>query len=87
MFDLSPEFIAKMIKKLNGKVPINMAVVKARRRHSTEVYPPFIPYLRYCGLEIELLQKKWEQRDKWTRWRPGRYLVSKMDFKSKSIKL
>lgn len=74
VFDISPEFIAKMIKKLGGRVPISLAIAKARRRTKfAEVYPPFVPYLRYCGLEIDHLQKKWVQQDKWNRWRPGRY--------------
>ena len=73
VFDISPEFIAKMIKKLGGRVPISLAIAKARRRTKfAEVYPSFVPYLRYCGLEIDILQKKWVQQDKWNRWRPGR---------------
>ena len=73
VFDISPEFIAKMIKKLGGRVPISLAIAKARRRTKfAEVYPSFVPYLRYCGLEIDNLQKKWVQQDKWNRWRPGR---------------
>ena len=48
LFDLTPDFIAKMIKKLGAKVPICISVAKARTAKS-KVYLPLEPYLKIAG--------------------------------------
>ena len=50
LFDLSPEFIAKMIKRLAGRVPISITVGKARDAKN-KIYPPMVPYLKYAGID------------------------------------
>ena len=50
LFDLSPDFIAKMIKRLAGRVPISITVAKARDAKN-KVYPPMVPYLKHAGID------------------------------------
>lgn len=64
LFDLSPEFIAKMIKKLGGRLPISVSVVKARGPKN-KVYPPLVPILQCAGLDPRQLEDKWSRMEKW----------------------
>ena len=54
-FDLSPEFIAKLIKKLGAKVPIKISVAKARTAN-LKVYVPLLKYLEVAGLNSGQLE-------------------------------
>lgn len=58
LYDLTPEFIAKMIKRLAGKVPINISVAKVKTIEN-KVYPPMISYLKYAGLDPVQLEGSW----------------------------
>ena len=68
LFDLSPEFIARMIKKLGARVPISITVAKARTS-KCKVYPPLESCLRIAGLDTKKLEHKWQTMDKWRQWR------------------
>ena len=57
LFDLSPEFIAKMIKRLAGRVPITISVAKARDPKN-KVYPMMVPYLKYAGIDPVIINGK-----------------------------
>ena len=58
-----------MIKKLGGRVPIKIAVAKAKGPKS-KVYPPLGPYLKYAHIPIDQLEKQWKDKmEKWSRWR------------------
>ena len=67
-FDLSPEFIAKLIKKLGAKVPIKISVAKARTAN-LKVYVPLLKYLEVAGLNSGQLEHKWQTMQNWNKWR------------------
>lgn len=71
LFDLSPDFVSKMIKKLGGKVPIKLSVAKAKGPKA-KIYPAFEPYLRWAGMDVDAMERKWQQLEKWSQWRHGR---------------
>lgn len=71
LFDLSPDFIAKMIKKLGGKVPINLSVGKARGPKA-RIYPPLEPILHIAGLNVQEMEANWQKIEKLHQWRHGR---------------
>ncbi len=58
LFDMSPEFIAKMIKKMGGRVPISITVAKAKHSKN-KIYPPLVPFLKCADLDTEALEQKW----------------------------
>lgn len=64
LFDLSPDFIAKMIKRLGGRVPINISVAKARGSKN-KVFPSILPYLKFTGIDPDQLEQKWNKMSKW----------------------
>ncbi len=81
LFDISPEIIAKKIKKIGGRVPIRITVAKARSRNN-KVYAPLDSILRAANLDVVRMEEKWSKQDRFRRWRAVKSLGDDADHES-----